>query len=133
MALTFLVAACDSRSTSKTTAQHSQSTTATAPHPVGATGVPIDPSKKTVHMINAPVRAPVAGHDIVQLQAQHATTNVQLTKLIKNYSENIGNAKKKETLTKEMAKDLETYKHQSLELYKKQGLLSQQQVTNTTR
>ena len=96
------------------------STAAPEQRPLGASGVPIDPAKKTVHVVNASGKSQKPKQTAAQLRAQQAKTHARLAKHIENYSGNINNAEGKEKLTTEMAGDLEAYKRQSLELYKMQ-------------
>lgn len=97
-----------------------QSTAASEQRPLGATGVPIDPAKKTVHVGNALGKTQKPKQTTAQLRAQQAKTHSRLAKHIESYSGNIDNVRGKEKVTTEMAGDLETYKRQSLELYKRQ-------------
>ena len=96
------------------------STAAAEQRSLGVTGVPIDPSKKTVHVEKAPGKAKKSRQSTAQLRSQQTKTQARLAKHIENYSGNIHNAQGKEKLTAEMAGDLDAYKRQSLELYKMQ-------------
>ena len=97
--------------------------------PLGVTGVPIDPAKKTVLVVNAPSQAVSPQQSMSQLQSEQQKTEAKLAKLMKSYSGNINNAKTKDKLTKEMSGQLEDYKRQSLELYRLQR--AQRQVASS--
>jgi len=90
------------------------------PRPVGVTGIPIDPAKKEVVVVNAPTQAASPQQMVAQMHQQHEKTEAQLNKLMKDYAGNIHNAKTKDKLAQEMSGQLEVYKRQSLELYKVQ-------------
>lgn len=96
---------------------------------LGATGVPIDPDKKTVVVVVPPGEAKTSEQRLAQLQAESKKTEVRLSKLINNYSNNVDNAKSKAKLSADMSKDLDTYKHQSLQLFKAQQAKQVQEGT----
>jgi hypothetical protein len=97
--------------------------------PVGATGVPIDASKKTVVVSAAPPTG-TPQQMKMQLQAQQQKTEAQLAKLMNSYSGNINNSRAKEKLTLEMSGQMEAYKRQALSLYRMQRAEPQANATS---
>lgn len=112
---------CGSGSSNKTPPVPAVTTPATAEQrPVGATGVPIDPDKKTVVVVVPPGEAGTREQQLVQLQVENKKTEARLSKLIDNYSKNVDSAKTKSKVSADMSKDLDAYKQQSLQLFKAQ-------------
>jgi hypothetical protein len=95
---------------------------------VGATGVPIDPSRKTVLVVVPPGEILEPDKHVARLEQQHEKTQADLTKLMKSYARNLSNSQSKQKLGAQMADDLEAYKRQSLELYQVQRQLARQQI-----
>ena len=91
---------------------------------VGATGVPIDPTAKTVLVVNAPavVSASAVSH-VAGLQAQQRETQSRLTTFMDDYSRSLDDPAARQRLTERSAADLEIYKRQALELYNAQRAL----------
>ena len=123
---------CGSGSSNKAPVPATTAPPATEQPQMGATGVPIDPAKKTVVVVVPPGgEAKTREQQLVQLQAENKKTEERLSKLIASYSDNVDNAKSKAKLSADMSKDLEAYKHQSLQLFKAQQAQAQEGETKS--
>ncbi len=87
---------------------------------VGATGIPIDPTQKTVVVVTPPGAARTPQEQMTELQAQNARTEAQIAARMQTYSGNLGSAETKDRVAGQMSDDLEAYKQQSLEIYRLQ-------------
>lgn len=87
---------------------------------VGVTGIPIDPSQKTVVVVTPPGAARSPQQQMSELQAQNTRTEAQIAARMQTYSGNLGNAEVRNRVASQMDDDLEAYKKQSLEMYKLQ-------------
>ncbi len=92
---------------------------------VGATGLPIDPAAKTVIVVSAPgVVSASAAKRVADLEAQQRSTQTRLDHFVSEYQESLDDPAARERLVEGRAADFETYKAQSLELYKAQRTLA---------
>ena len=124
--LACLVAGCDSPQTGKSADVVSKVEVVTEQPATGETGVVIDPGMKTLTIVNDKGRAKQLNEQISRLNAENVATQAQLSGRIAEYSDNIHDPAMKESVATEMVADLETYKRQTLDLYKKQQELASQ-------
>lgn len=80
----------------------------------------IDPQKKTVVVLAAPSAPQLAGRQEAKLAAEHEKVEGRIQDLMNNYSSNLGDAAGKAKYEEQIGQELETYKRQSLQLYKLQ-------------
>jgi hypothetical protein len=92
---------------------------------VGATGIPIDSAAKTVVVVSAPgVLSASAAQRVANLEAQQRGTQARLEQFVGEYQQSLDDPAARERLVESRAADFETYKSQSLELYKAQRALA---------
>lgn len=87
---------------------------------VGVTGIPIDPSRKTVVVVTPPGAARDAQEQMSELKAQNARTEARLASQMNAYAGHLADGGARDRIAGQMHEDLEAYKKQSLELYKLQ-------------
>lgn len=122
LGIAFCVASCSPDKSTPSRARDTQSLpTITPDEPQkGATGIPIDPSKKDVVIVTPSGAARTPQESMQELQVQNAKTGAAIDAHMRTYSENLHDPDTKARVAKEMADDLETYKRQSLEMYRLQ-------------
>jgi hypothetical protein len=80
----------------------------------------IDPQKKKVVVLAAPSAPQLASRQEAQLATEQDKTELQIHELMDSYSNNLGNPASKAKYEEQIGQQLETYKRQSLQLYKMQ-------------
>jgi hypothetical protein len=78
----------------------------------------IDPQKKTIVVLAAPSAPQLAGREEAKLATDHEKVEGRIQDLMTRYSGNLGNAAGKAKYEEQIGEELETYKRQSLQLYK---------------
>jgi hypothetical protein len=96
-----------------------------APHPdLNASGRPeapwIDPQKKSVIVLAPPSAPQLAERQQAQVAAERAKVEAHIHDLMDGYAANLGNPAGKAKYQEEIGQQLETYKRQTLQLYKLQ-------------
>ena len=96
-----------------------------APHPdLNASGRPeapwIDPQKKTVVVLAPPSAPQLVARQEAQIVAERDKVEAHIHDLMDGYSNNLRNPAGKAKYQEEISQQLETYKRQTLQLYKLQ-------------
>jgi hypothetical protein len=80
----------------------------------------IDPEKKSVVVLAAPSAPQLAMRQEAKLVAEQEKVEGQIHSLMDGYADNLGNSASKAKYGEQITQELETYKRQTLQLYKLQ-------------
>jgi len=94
--------------------------------PIGASGEPIDPTKKTIVVEGEIAEAAPVEQNLADLQQASAATTQQIRSQIDSYAADIHSGGSTANMSEALSADLDDYKSQALQTFKAQRQLAEQ-------